>query len=273
MRIYSSKRDDILRERSEYRKQRQAAQDQYDAERDRYREARDAVTRPVKAAILTALSKFTSLHFTVSVEENWLHDNTLEVFVQCNRYSVGHEDSALSWDYRARIDRDGELLVETSSWSGMNATTPAHIQQLRETADALEVLMNIDWNYVLNTKLPDREEYIQSFPMPNKDSEFVSQLVDAELEELIGTRTGIHGKALYNTGYREGTSGYYIVTGETPSRYKAIFIPDYYIKDGTTEDIERLISYGPNQFKKENLVSAFYKNSPDSDQILDTREF
>ena len=272
MKIYSGKREDILRRKAEYESKKKAY-DEYREKRSReFRLAEEDVLDPVARYIERRLSQFDLLQFDVSATRNWSSKrdgDTIQVRIYCDRdRSMSDKTSPLSWEYSASVSDEGEILKESSSYSGLKATTSENIESLRQTVDALETLNDIDWPDLLIRKLPNFLDYRdgEDAPeMPEKE-DFNAQLIEAEIEEVIGKPIGLYGGAAENTGYRVGSSGYYLFFGETPKQYKATFISQYMVdnvgKEGFPATVSELINNHMNDvpvsFRKTTIHNALH---------------
>ena len=161
MKITASRRDDILRERDAYLADKESRQARYDEQQRAYTQANKAEFDAVEAAIRRAIGN-TSVYYDVQVERalsfREMTDNLseLEVYIRSER---DVHAQPFSWTWRAQI-RDGELKKETSSWSGMNVTTDADVQYMREVIRILETLIHIDWESLLVRAMPEYRDYI-----------------------------------------------------------------------------------------------------------------
>ena len=256
MKITANRLSDIRRQRDEWESDYKERESRYEEQSNSYREARDEVLDAVGERIEQGLSRFTLSEFHVRADQTF--SDRIEVRVSCNEGSLFDKEKALSWSYNVVLDNDGNVKKETSSWSGLQATTPQQLDSLRETLEALEYLNSIDWMDYLNVTLPDYREYVTDrMPSRRDRPNFEAMEKEAVVEELVGTNTGIHGKALENTGFRG--KGYYVIVGETPRRYKVKFIPDYYLGDDAA--VSRMLSYDPIQLNKDNLLKVIDINN------------
>lgn len=189
MKITCSKKDDILKQKAEYDAKQSAYEQKEKAIRKQWDEDHEKVYAPVRDEIASALAKFNLLEFDISVSRGW-SDSGLEVRIRCNEYKKFSDDSALSWNYNVKLDENGDVVRETGSWSGLQATTAAQIDSLKQSVGAIEVLYNMDWSTLLNKRLPQRGDYYtkEIYDMrPDKpEVSWEKQLEGAEIEEAIG---------------------------------------------------------------------------------------
>jgi len=220
MKITSNRRDDLIRERDEYRKQREEVEQQVRKERESFHQAEDAVLGPVKDYIEYQLGHYSKLTFDVRVERgDWFgSDRGIQVQIRCNEHNKFNEDTALSWNFDVKLNKEGEVIKETGSWSGLQATTPAQIASLRQSVDCIEFLNDINWADVLDKQMPKYEDYFKTKELPSRESEFNNKIVEAELEDLIGSKDCVLVQNFESSGYR-GNTIYVRIIKETPSQY------------------------------------------------------
>lgn len=262
MKILASRRDEILRQKTEWEAERDAAyalRNQEDAEFDK---AEYAITGPIKEDIEHMLQSYRSLTFDVSVERGF--GSILTVRVSCNENNKFSDDTALSWSYKAALSSDGEVIIETNSWSGLKAVTESQMQSLTETLEALKYLNSIDWKVLLNKTLPNYKDYhktdVSKYAGGNAPN-FDRMLIEADIEDAIGKPTLLKGVASVNShGYPIGES-YYMILKETPSQYEVVRIPGYIISDNKDE-LESVVEHYKQysyRLRKDNLIRLLDK--------------
>lgn len=239
MRITAGKREDILRRKAEYDAQVAEYDARNKAARQKMRDDEQAAVAPLKEKLESDLSMWDTLEFDVRVERDWglgssdsAKGDTLEVHVNCNEHRKFNDNVALSWSYHVKL-RGGEIQAETSSWSGMKATTREQLDSLRETLYALEYLNRLDWKKLLATTLPDVMSYYKDVGKRPERQDFDAELMQAEVEELIGTNKIIRVKPWESAPYRGDM--YLKIMSETASQYKVIIIPAYTVESGRAE--------------------------------------
>lgn len=221
MKITASRKDDILKRKAEYDAKMQAYSKEHDRRWRNYRQAQYAVSDPIAAQIQNMLKRFTALQFDVIVDEgrSWgRYKDSVEVKVRCNENNQFDENSALSWSWEAKVNRDGEVEKESSSWSGLKACTAEQLRSLEQTLQALKLLNGIDWNVVLNVDMPDYDDYFRDMPEEPKREDFSEELKEAELEDLIGKNALVEVYNWESSPFR-GNSVYLQILKETPSQY------------------------------------------------------
>lgn len=231
MKIYSAKRDDIMRERDEWDSRRQELEDRAKEEHHQYLEAYEAAIQPIKSYLNKNLAKFDLLDFEINVKyRDSLRNSGFRVDIQCNQNKIHDESSALSWRYSVEFYANtGEIIRDSSSWSGLQVTTSQQLESLQQTADALKFLLSVDWADVLSVVMPEWDDYhkTRSSDM-GKRPDFENQLIQAEIEDAIGENVVFHGNIKYDAS-RTWTRGWLQFIRETPKKYKINFISDQYL--------------------------------------------
>lgn len=170
---------------------------------------------------MTYLKDYSLLRFDVTADYDYRNDK-VRVRVKCNEPSK-RENDALSWNFNVRLDKDGQVAKESSSWSGLKACTQEQLDSLQQCVDALVTLNGLDWAVLLDKAMPDAKEYFKRETeernlgaRPN----FREQLIEASLEECVGQDILVLGSAGENSGYRTGAEVYYLITGQSPKQYQ-----------------------------------------------------
>ena len=222
MKITARKRDDILRDKAAYEADKSRRQSQYDEQEQAYHEAIYSVRSDIKSAIESELGNYVDkVKIDVRVWTN------IEVRIDNGDNPFGPH--ALSWSWSVKLDREGNVVKDSSSWSGLSAVTAENIQDLRNTVDILEILNNIDWKTLLNTKVPEYEDYVTmndpSYEKPNRD--YDAELKEADIEDIIGDEDAA---VFVGNVYFRGNE-YVTLLKETPKRFNI-----YVIHEGDIDD-------------------------------------
>lgn len=220
MKITARKRDDILRDKAAYEADKAKRHAEYNKQYEAYEEARYQVMSDIKSAVESELGNHVD---EVKIDiQMW---NSIEVRVDNGDNPFG--PSALSWNWSVKLDRDGNVVKDSGSWSGLSAVTAEQIQDLRNTADILEILNNIDWKTLLSTKVPNYKDYITmedpSFEKPDRD--YDAELKAADIEAIIGDEDAavFVGNALSDYF---GGNDYVSILKETPKRFNVYVFPE-----------------------------------------------
>lgn len=232
MKITASKRDEILKRKAEY----DAKLAKYEARNKEttraYNEAQDAVLSKVQSAVEELLTGLDSLSVEVTSSNYYFGGRGAHVKVNCTA-------GALRWTYEASLDENGQISTDTTSWSGLSATTQAEVDSLKQTAEALDRLVNADWATILDVETPNYKDYMDLTNIPPDPEDFNKQLEEATLEELIGQNKIIKVFNWEGSGYL-GRYVWVKLTGQTPSFWKV------------------------NVFSDHAVINDFYGKSPDN---------
>lgn len=248
MKITASKRDDILKRKAEY----DAKVAKYEARNEEtaraYNEAQDAVLSKVQIAVEELLSGLDSLSIEVTSPYYYFGGRGARVKVNCTA-------GALRWTYEASLE-DGQVSTDTTSWSGLSATTQAEVDSLKQTAEALDRLVNADWATILDVETPKFKDYMDLANVPPAPEDFNKQLEEATFEELIGQNKIIKVFNWEGSGY-VGRYVWVKLTGQTPSFWKvhvfrdAVVTHDFYGK--SPDEYDYSLRYGDVRVKKSKL--------------------
>lgn len=242
MKITCNRRDDVIKRRDEYEADYAAKQERYESQRQAFYKAEQDVTSLIEEEVGAQLNRFSALNFDIRASRGRWGSGGMGIRIQCNENNKFDEDSALSWSLDVELDKNGKVTKESSSWSGLKATTPAQLESLSQTLEALKYLNSVQWDVVLNKEMPNYDDYFTE-PSPSRRDRpnFEQELVEADLEDAVGTNKLVRGKATNATGYRG--EGYYLLLKETPTQYVTIFIPDYYLSNMLSRDtLDNVIS-------------------------------
>ena len=238
MKIYASRKDDLIRERDEWDQRRRDAEEQWQQSHQKYLYANKTALKPIEDFLDDKLSQYPHLEFDYDVEESSWGGKypIIRVYIKCNQGRFNDDSCPLVWSFEVKLHQNnGEVLKESSSWSGLKATTAEHIETLEETVSCLKMLNDVDWAQLLNVKMPDWDEYHEDERMTEQRPDFENQIIEAEIEEALGKNIAIHGD-LKNESARGWKSGWYIFLRETPKKYMAKFIADGSVKYWLKED-------------------------------------
>lgn len=224
MKITCTKRDDILKRKSEYEADRASRQSKYDSQYKALLAEEEKREDKLRNDVIVAIGD-TSLDLEIDVRGRF--ENTYEIRVS-DENDKFNEDKALSWDWKVYLDKNGDVKKESSSWSGMNAVTSKNISNLKEIVRVLEILNNIDFKMLLEEITPPNyQDYITDRnPKYETAPDFDRELMEADIEDCIGTRKGILGTG--SKFYRGKV--YHFIQRETPSSYNIWDIPAYYVE-------------------------------------------
>jgi hypothetical protein len=117
------------------------------------------------------------------------------------------------------LDAEGNVVKETGSWSGLKATNAQQLESLRQTLGALEYLNSINWVDLLDRALPNWGDYVHTSVPDRRDRpNFEQQLMEADLEELVGADKAVKVENWESSGYRGEYVWVQLIT-ESPAQY------------------------------------------------------
>lgn len=231
MKIVASRKDEILKRKAQWEADNAAYEERENNSRRRYREAELAITQPVEDELTSALSRYSALKFDVTVDSaRWGLDG-LSVRIRCNENNKFDDDVALAWSWEASLTEEGEVIRESSSWSGLSATTEAQMKSLRQTVSALEYLNDLDWASILNKQMPKYEDYYDVNDRRPARENWDEQLVAAELDELVGTNKIVKVRNWGESCPFRGDVWLQLLK-ETPSQYRCNILSDWDVSQG-----------------------------------------
>lgn len=263
MKITCTKRDDILKRKSEYEADRASRQSKYDAQYRKYLEEDGRREEKIRNDIIGAIGD-TSLDLEIDVRGRF--EDTYEIRVS-DEDDKFNEDKALSWDWKVYLDKNGDVKKESSSWSGMNAVTSKNISNLKEIVRVLEILNKIDFKMLLEEITPPNyQDYItDSNPKYETAPDFDRELMEADIEDCIGTRKGILGTG--SKFYRGNV--YHFIQRETPSSYNMWDIPAYYVEKNDVSLSDLFEKYNDSGYNYNMRKDKFFETIEKPIKIVD----
>lgn len=250
-----------------------AAKDAWDAEYDKqdkiykdqenkYRHAMYDVADNLQKEVVNAIGN-TTINLRVDVDNYGIGADGYQVRVYGNDSNKFADNVALSWDWKVYLGEDGTVLKDSSSWSGLKATTPEQLNDLEETLRILKLLNNLDWTRLIgnaNAKRPKYDDYITApYPSRSDRPNFEQQLKDAAVEDTIGKDVLIQGKGS-GRNYNSRATVWYYVVGATNKQYKMFEFSNYTIQNheelgDLAEFIHDYAKYAPDHMTKEKFLS------------------
>ena len=226
----ASRKEDLIRQRDEWDARNAEQKARHEAQYAEFRSKRNEIYNGVKEQVLAALSGV-SLNLEIDVDAGLsMKPRGVEVCVRSNENNIHAENKALSWTWKVSLGESNSVKKESSSWSGLQATTAEQMESLRQTVKALEILNEIDWAALLAVTLPDWSEYLTEDSSIGTRPNFEADIRAAELAELIGTNTLVKGLPIdrYRYGHSEA---WYLIVSETPKQFKVVELAGYSIKE------------------------------------------
>ena len=154
MKITATRYDDIIRQRDEY----DARIKEIDDRRESRFEQRSQDVHAAKKELEQKLSEKigpTSLNLVIRVNEDYTwgrgsERRFWEVRITANDSNKFDENVALAWNMDIKLNQNGDIVKDSSSWSGLKAVTPAQIADLEESVRIIKLLNSLDWNEIVN---------------------------------------------------------------------------------------------------------------------------
>lgn len=265
MKITCTKRDDILKRKSEYEADRSSRQAKYDKQYESFRDEDWSRQSKIVAYIRGAIGD-TSLNIDIDVRSTFSDNYEVIVSDEDDKFNP---DKALSWNWRVTLDKNGEVKKESSSWSGMQAVTAKNLSNLKEIVRILEILNKIDFKMLLEEVTPPNyQDYItEKNPKYETAPDFDRELMEADIEDSIGDRKGILGTG--SKFYRGNV--YHFIMKETPSSYTMWDIPAYYVEtnDGSLSDLFEKYSARRNEYRYTMRKDKFFETIEQPIKIVD----
>lgn len=240
--VTASKRDEILQRKADWEAEYNTRKSRYEDQYMKFRTADKSESDRLSKAVKDAIGD-TTLDLDIDVSSNF-GGNGYKVNIS-DENDKFNESKALSWSYSARLDTDNNVVKETSSWSGLNATTVENLENLKEIVRVLEKLNNIDWQQLMSTIRPPKyTDYVTDRnPMYEDHPDFDAELREADLDNMVGTSIGI---VCEDSKYYRGLV-YRFITKINPSSYRVFDVPQYYADKGMTYD-EILDKYSADSY-------------------------
>ena len=223
MKIQCNRREDILKRKAEYEANFSQRKRRFDKQEQTYLSEVGDRANQLADEVRSVIPR-TSLNIEIDVTQSYSFGSEPTYKVKVHNEEHKFDDNIpLSWSWTVKLDSDGHVIKESSSWSGLKATTLEHIDKLKELVEVLQALNKIDWNVVLNNITPPRyNDYVTEFdPSYDRDKpNFDQELLD--VEDMIGHHSGI----LCNGSRYYRGKVYRCIVKETPAQYTVFDIPE-----------------------------------------------
>lgn len=211
-RITAGRYSDELRARKlDFEARMKAERENEDAQWDRFSEAEEAVFDSIRKQVLKELDGLGLTDLEIRV---YTRHRNIEVVVADETDRTGNK--ALHWTWSATLGEDGEVIKDSSSWSGLKAVTSDQIDYLEGVLEALKILNNMDWYTLLNQDLPQWKDYVTERDPELRQSnldKLNDELKEAEIREAMEDNVAIRGHGYKY--YRKTAKVCYIVSGES----------------------------------------------------------
>ena len=250
--IRSSKKDDLLKEKAAWQMKFDARKQLYDDQASKYDAARwdwkDNVEAQIRSTFSAYLDKLPD--FKIYVDSGW---GGIEI-----RMSYEHlhnEAFSLNWDYTIKLKDNGDIVKESSSWSGLKAVTAEQIDDLMNSVNFLKALVDFDWAPLLEKAKnvePKYKQYVgvrdPRYDDEYKDPGYDRMIKEAELEDAVGSDIWLKGK---------GSNRWFKIVSQTDKFYKVASVDDWSIIHGSPYAIEKVTEENPytERVQKEKFSS------------------
>ena len=257
MKITATKLDDLLRQRDEYdadmKKYDAAAEESLQRLHLKEREEKDKLEKIISDLIGPSTLQ---LEIRVDAYGSSLFDDAWSVRVRANEGTKFNDAVALAWNWQVSLNREGEVVKDSGSWSGLKAITPEQIADLEESVRIIKLLNGLDWPTILRHPKPKYDDYYDKESATiyqdkrKARPDFEHQIMDSRLEELIGQNIAIK---LSDDPYFRGNVGMF-VTGLTDKFVKGYIFPYRWAEYGEkTADELRAYAGEPRRASKEKI--------------------
>lgn len=253
MKITCTKRDDILKRKQEYEADRSQRQARYDAQSKNYHDEDISRQETIENAVKQLLGD-TGLDLRIWVTyASWgNHSYKVEITDEDDKFNP---DKSLAWRWSVYLTKEGDVTKDSSSWSGLNAVSKKNIDNLKAIVAVLEKLNDIDWKSVLSVEPPDYDDYItEKNPQWDRDvPDFDKELLEADIEELIGTNQGV----LRDSGSRYYRGNVYsVIVKQSGSQYTVADVPEFTVKNNRSVDISSKIDSESYRISKDKFFQG-----------------
>ena len=271
--IKETKLDDIKAARDAWDADFNKRTSDYESQGDKYTNALYDVMDNVKEEILNKLNIPNELLDNLQVDVKPYAGNygsKYKTGVKFNYADYSRDENvALRWNIDIDLNDDGSVRKQSGSWSGLDVVTPDKLLNLKMSVELIENIMNLDWQDILmdaENRRPNRDDYY-TMKRPDRSTrpDFEQQMIEASIEDIIGTDTLVACTAPPSAGYKLGTMGYAKIIRDTGKQYKVSFIPNWFVTRGETT---------PDKFtecgvKKEFFIKNVVKDNNGNLKYLD----
>lgn len=265
MKITSSRKDDIIRRRDEFDRRKKEYEDIHEEEYNRYRTAQYEVTEGAKRELEDIMAPYKFSDLEIRVEDGRFSGPGIHVSIRVHDRNVHDKHKALSWTYEASLGEEGEVIRETSSWSGLQAVTSEQLDDLENTLKCLKMLAGLDWEKFLNRSMPNWQDYVKT-TLPEdlrRRPDFESEIRHAELEDLVGARKFVEVLP-FNSSWYEGSDKwgrrgnvYVAIVKDSGSQYTIKECPRAYVEkpDEYPGEVKKMFDSGDtHRVKKSQII-------------------
>ena len=256
MKITASRYDELKKARDEYDALTNELTQQRDSQEDDYSEAIYEKSKEVEKKVADAIGS-TTLDLQINVTPGYSRNigASWEIRVAANDRDHFAPNIALSWHWRVSLDREGNIVKDSGSWSGLKVVTDEQIADQEESVRIIKILNSIDWMEVLKSQVPSYKDFVsdelskQLSDRRKARPQFEDDMLNARLEELVGQNILVK---LKQDQFYNGPVGI-LLTGLTDKFVKGYIVPWSIGEDMTAEQIKKY-AYEPRRNAKSNVV-------------------
>jgi len=197
MKITANRKDELIRKRAEYDAETRRLKDREEEAERRLRDVQYEIGEGISNQIRNLIGD-TTLNLGINASPYGRYGSPYySIRISANESNKFDDDVALAWSWETSLDDEGNAVSESSSWSGLSATTPAQLADLKESVRVIELLNNIDWPSVLveapkYSDYADKEATALRREREQARPHFEDDLLQAMLQDAVDDRTVIH---------------------------------------------------------------------------------
>lgn len=249
--VYATRADELRSQMAEYDATTSEFQRKYNEQSEAWRNARRVEKKALEQEVRDAIGTSSISDITVRAETS-LYDaanadrSLWDVYIRVNDNSKWDDATALAWNYDIRMNKEGEVEKETGSWSGLRATTPEQLDDLRESVRLMEKIGSIDWSSLLQRAGINFDDYVDSEnasqlrAREKSRPDFEQDILKAEVEDYIGQPIWVQLNGSPSSTWGSPDREYYAkIKKETPARYEIDMLPAAYADMIGKEDSNR----------------------------------
>ena len=254
MKILAARYDELKKARDEYDALTNELAQQRESQEDDYSEAMYEKGKEIEKKVADAIGT-TTLDLEINVGPKY--GTGWEIRVTANDRDHFAPNIALSWHWDVSLDKEGNLVKDSGSWSGLQIVTDEQIADLEESVRIIKILNSIDWIEMLKSPIPKYGDYVsdelstQLRDRRRNRPDFESDLQAEELASYVGTNTAIQ---LISDEYYRGPVGI-LITGMTDKFLKGYIFPWFLTTENkSAEDVKSYV-YNDERRASKNKIS------------------
>lgn len=235
----ASRKEDLLNQRKQYDDEMNQYKARVDEAEAEYDETLWNQQKNLEKQISDMIGS-TTLQLNIKADPySSYRSNTWDIRIEANDRIKFDKNVALAWNWEVELNKDGEIIKDSGSWSGLKATSPEQIADLEESVRILKILNSIDWDVILHSPLAKYSDFVtEELTQPYQERKknrpnFEADIQKAELEESVGTNTAFE---LTQDQYYRGSVSI-LLTGLTEKFLKGYIFPTDWVDRYTKQEI------------------------------------